>query len=43
MKFLITIQTAAGQLTYPAVGDIGALVDDAYDHGALGITYLVLP
>lgn len=43
MKFLVTIDDGAGRRTFPAVGDIAALVDAAYDGGALGVTYRVLP
>lgn len=41
MKFLITIRDAAGAHTYHAVGNLGPLLDAAYDAGALGITVLV--
>jgi hypothetical protein len=43
MKYLITIRTATGARTYHAVGTLGALLDAAYDAGALGITSRVLP
>jgi hypothetical protein len=43
MKFLITARTAAGQCTYPAIGDRNQLMDAAYAAGALGVTILVLP
>lgn len=43
MKFLITIKDGFGRRTYPAVGNIAVLVNAAYDSGALGVTYRVLP
>lgn len=42
MTYLITVRTAAGIKTYPAIGDIGALLDAAYDQGALGVTAMVV-
>jgi len=40
MRFRITICTAAGAApsTYTAIGDRDALIDAAYDAGALGVT-----
>ena len=38
MRYLITVRTAEGQRTYPAIGDRAALMDAAYDRGALGLT-----
>ena len=41
MSYIITITTAAGVQRYPAIGDIGALQDAAYDAGALGVSAMV--
>lgn len=41
MKFLITERTADGTRTYAAIGDLGLLIDKAYDAGALGVTVMV--
>lgn len=39
MKFLITIIDETGQReTYHAIGAMGALMDAAYDNGALGVS-----
>ncbi|CAN7739653.1 hypothetical protein [Duganella sp. LjRoot269] len=43
MKYLITERTADGLRTYSAIGDLGLLIDAAYDAGALGITAVVQP
>lgn len=43
MKFLITVRSAAGARSYPAIGDRNRLMDAAYAAGALGVTILVLP
>jgi hypothetical protein len=43
MSYLITTRTAAGARTYRAFGALGALLDAAYDAGALGITAKALP
>lgn len=43
MKFLITVRTAAGARTYPAIGNRDALMDAAYAAGALGVSILVQP
>jgi len=38
MCFRITARTAAGTTTYTAIGDRNALLDAAYEAGALGVT-----
>ena len=43
MKFLITVRSAAGARTYPAIGNRNDLMDAAYADGAMGVTILVLP
>ncbi|MGV7210468.1 hypothetical protein ACLB1G_21755 [Oxalobacteraceae bacterium A2-2] len=43
MKYLITARTADGMRVYSAIGDLGLLIDAAYDAGAMGITAMVLP
>ena len=43
MSYIITIRTAEGMHSYPAIGDLGALQDAAYDNGALGVTAMVCP
>jgi hypothetical protein len=43
MSYLITIRTAAGARTYTAIGNLAALLDAAYDEGALGVTAMVRP
>lgn len=44
MRYRITARTAAGTRTYTAIGQLGALLDAAYDDGALGVTAMaVLP
>jgi hypothetical protein len=42
MKFLITERTADGMRSYAAIGDLGLLIDAAYDAGALGVTAIVI-
>jgi hypothetical protein len=42
MKYRIKARTATGSQTYDAIGDLGALLDAAYDAGALGVTAMVL-
>jgi hypothetical protein len=42
IKARITARTAAGSTTYAAVGNLGALIDAAYNAGALGVTAMVL-
>jgi hypothetical protein len=43
VSYIITIRTAEGMHSYPAIGDLGALQDAAYDNGALGVTAMVRP
>lgn len=43
MSYIITIRTEAGVHSYPAIGNLGALQDAAYDAGALGVTVMVAP
>lgn len=43
MTFLITVIDEAGQRTYTAIGDRDALMDAAYDRGALGVAVMVRP
>lgn len=43
MRYLITVRTAEGERTYPAIGDRDALMDAAYDDGALSLTIRRLP
>ena len=38
MTYIITTRTATGAQTYSAIGNLGALIDAAYDGGALGVT-----
>lgn len=40
MRYRITIQTAAGIETRTAIGNRDALMDAAYDNGALGVTVI---
>lgn len=42
MKFQITARTATETITYTAIGNRDALMDAAYDAGALGVTAKVL-
>jgi hypothetical protein len=39
MSYRITARTSAGS-TYTAIGDRDALIDAAYDDGALGVTVM---
>jgi hypothetical protein len=41
MKYLITARTTDGMQSYSAIGDLGLLIDAAYDAGALGVTVMV--
>lgn len=43
LSYMITARTADGVRSYPAIGDLGALQDAAYDDGALGVTAMVRP
>lgn len=43
MTWLITARTATSVQTYAAIGDRNALIDAAYDAGALGVTAMVRP
>lgn len=43
MKYLITERTADGTRTYAAIGDLGLLIDAAYDGVALDATAMVRP
>ena len=43
MTFLITARTATSVHTYTAIGNRDALIDAAYDAGALGVTVMVMP
>lgn len=43
LSYTITERTADGARSYTAIGDLGALVDAAYDAGALGVTAMVRP
>lgn len=38
MKFLITVRNAAGARSYSAIGNRDALMDAAYEDGALSVT-----
>jgi hypothetical protein len=40
MKFRLTVTDETGSRTYIATGDRNALMDAAYDDGALGVTVL---
>jgi hypothetical protein len=42
MKYQITARTATAVHTYSAIGDRDALMDAAYDRGALSVTVRVL-
>lgn len=37
MTFRITARNALATITYTAIGDLGALMDAAFDAGALGV------
>lgn len=41
MCFRITTRTATSTTTYTAIGDRDALIDAAYEAGALGVTLVV--
>jgi hypothetical protein len=43
MRYRITERHEAGTKSYSAIGDLGKLIDSAYDAGALGVTAMVLP
>lgn len=43
MKYLITERTNDGKRIYAAIGDLGLLIDAAYDAGALGVTAMAQP
>jgi hypothetical protein len=38
MKYRITERHEAGTKSYSAIGDLGMLIDAAYNAGALGVT-----
>jgi hypothetical protein len=41
-RYLITARTATSTTTYTAIGQLGALLDAAYDSGALGVSAMAL-
>ena len=41
LTYTVTARTAAGARSYTAIGDAGALIDAAYDDGAMGVTIMV--
>lgn len=43
MSYIITIRTASTVHRFAAIGNVGALIDAAYDGGALGVTAMVRP
>jgi hypothetical protein len=43
MTWRITARTAHTVHTYSAIGSLAALIDAAYDAGALGVTAMVSP
>jgi hypothetical protein len=43
MTWLITARTAHTVHTYSAIGSLAALMDAAFDAGALGVTVMVAP
>lgn len=43
MSYIITIRTASTVHSFPAIGNLAALFDAAYDDGALGVTAMVRP
>jgi hypothetical protein len=43
VSYTITVCTAAGVRRYTAIGNLAALMDAAYDAGALGVTAMVSP
>ncbi|GAB3416817.1 hypothetical protein NX774_12045 [Massilia agilis] len=38
MRYLITVRDESGERTYDAIGNRDALMDAAYDAGALGVS-----
>lgn len=43
MTYIITIRTANTVHSFAAIGNLAALIDAAYDDGALGVTAMVRP
>ena len=43
MSYIITIRTAAGERTYPASGDLAALLANISDDVPMGVTVMVQP
>lgn len=43
MTYVLKVRTATSVHTYVAIGDLGKLMDSAYDNGALGVTAMVRP
>lgn len=43
MSYLITVRDAGGAHTYVAIGERAALMDAAYDAGALGVFIVARP
>lgn len=43
MTYILKVRTATSVHTYSAIGDLGRLIDAAYDAGALGVTATVKP
>ncbi|MGK5020700.1 hypothetical protein [Janthinobacterium sp. LB2P10] len=43
MSYTITIRTASTVHSFTAIGNLAALIDAAYDDGALGVTAMVSP
>jgi hypothetical protein len=43
MSYIITIRTASTAYRFAAIGNLAALIDAAYDDGALGVTAMVQP
>lgn len=41
MSYIITIRTASTVHIFAAIGNLAALIDAAYDGGALGVTAMV--
>ena len=41
MSYIITIRTATAVHSFAAIGNLAALIDAAYDDGALGVTAMV--
>lgn len=42
MTYIITIRTAVGARTYPAIGDLGAIIAGLGDD-VLGMTFMLQP